>query len=316
MKTPRVSIVVPTYHRPTFLTRAIESVQAQSWTDWELIVVDDNGTGSDHQRQTEGIIRDLGDSRIRYIEHARNRGGSAARNTGIAEAVAPFVAFLDDDDEWHREKLALQLSALAGSADDVALAYCGSRTIDDRTGAVETLSVDGTRHSLRHLLKRNTVGSTSCIMCRHEALVAVGAFDESLPSKQDIDLYVRLSQRYRFVFVDEVLLTRHLHADASIGKNVAGTIRAHELFFEKYRPLIEAYPEVLHHRLLSLAKLLIVARRFAEARPVLMRAWRLRPFDYYTVAYLAVSLGFPSSLASRLFMFTRRLRRGVGDEAP
>src|SRR5688500_9781977 len=101
---PIVSVVIPTYNRAHLIRRAIDSVVAQTFADWELIVVDDAS-----KDDAEGVVRSYGDSRMRYVRHDVNKGASAARNTGLYAAHGEFVAFLDSDDEWLPEKLASQV---------------------------------------------------------------------------------------------------------------------------------------------------------------------------------------------------------------
>src|SRR5215468_5764628 len=102
---PRVSVVVPVFNRPIAVARAINSVLVQTCQDFEIIVVDDASTDD-----TAAAVASIRDSRVRSIRHDRNRGGSAARNTGIEAAGAPLVAFLDSDDEWLPSKLERQLA--------------------------------------------------------------------------------------------------------------------------------------------------------------------------------------------------------------
>src|SRR5699024_5570587 len=114
--TESVSIVIPTHARPVFLGRAIDSVLRQTFPAWELLVVDDNPPGSEARVVTERFMEDFRwEARIRYLQHPTNLGGGAARNTGIRAAKGPYVAFLDDDDEWLPEKLALQLERIAAA---------------------------------------------------------------------------------------------------------------------------------------------------------------------------------------------------------
>jgi glycosyltransferase involved in cell wall biosynthesis len=107
---PTVSVIIPYYNRADVIGRAIGSVQRQSFTDWELIVVDD---GSDDPVELRDTVSD--DPRIRFLRHARNQGVSAARNTGVQAAQGRFVAFLDSDDEWLPKKLEFQLKAVCGT---------------------------------------------------------------------------------------------------------------------------------------------------------------------------------------------------------
>lgn len=303
-RVPRCSIVMPTYRRPTFLARAVASIMQQTMPHWELLIVDDNEPDSSARTETESLVARLmaDDPRVHYIRHPRNLGGGAARNTGIRATSSPFVAFLDDDDVWHREKLERQLDRLEMSPPHVALVYCRMRVEEAVTGRTWLWPTKGDAHSMRDLMMRNTIGSTSCVICRRAALEAVGAFDENLPSRQDVDLYVRLAERYDFAFVDETLMTLHRHGRPSISNNYDGAIEAHYLFFEKHRRRIESDPEILHARLYALGYLLVAAERYGEARVVLVRAWRVRPLDRAVLLRLALTVG----IVRRLAMLVRR----------
>ena len=101
---PKVSVVIPVFNRPAAVRRAIESVLAQTCQDFEIIVVDDGSTD-----ETPAVVAGLADPRMTLIQHEGNRGGSAARNTGLRAASAEYVAFLDSDDEWLPRKLERQL---------------------------------------------------------------------------------------------------------------------------------------------------------------------------------------------------------------
>lgn len=102
-----VSVVIPTYNRAELLSRAIDSVLAQTYDDFELLVVDDGSTDD-----TEAVVTAYDDDRVRYLAHETNRGANPARNTGIEAAEGEFVAFLDSDDEWRPRKLEAQLDRL------------------------------------------------------------------------------------------------------------------------------------------------------------------------------------------------------------
>jgi len=98
-KSVTVSVIIPTYNRAHLVGRAIRSVLNQTYQDFEIIVVDDCSTDN-----TEEIVKGFNDHRIRYMRHDRNRGGSAARNTGIKASQGKYIAFLDSDDEWLLKK--------------------------------------------------------------------------------------------------------------------------------------------------------------------------------------------------------------------
>src|SRR5258705_13939604 len=103
----QVSVVIPTHNRSEFLRSAIASVLGQTYQDFELIVVDDASTDS-----TAEVVVSFNDSRIKFIRHQTNQGGSAARNTGIRASKCDYIAFLDDDDEWSPRKLSKQVEVL------------------------------------------------------------------------------------------------------------------------------------------------------------------------------------------------------------
>ncbi|MGA7301658.1 MAG: glycosyltransferase family A protein, partial [Candidatus Sulfotelmatobacter sp.] len=121
MKNPKVSVVIPTYNRAGTVPRAIESVLAQTFTDLEVIVVDD-GSSDD----TGKVLGEMFGERIRYFAQV-NQGASIARNRGIEEARGEWIAFLDSDDLWEKEKLEWQLKALEQFAPQCCGCYTDTR---------------------------------------------------------------------------------------------------------------------------------------------------------------------------------------------
>jgi glycosyltransferase involved in cell wall biosynthesis len=230
-RTAAVSVVIPVFNRPQAVCRAIESVLAQTFQDFEIIVVDDGSTDD-----TVQAVRWLADSdaRIRLLLHHAKRGAAAARNTGIRASSAPYVAFLDSDDEWLPLKLERQFAVFAQGDQRLALVYSGT----------EWICADGTvRRNIarrypdlaRRLLTVNVVGETSVGMIRRSALMAIGGFDESLPAAQDADLWLRLSERYEAAVVPEPLVRVAKGDDPRrISADTASAAKAREQFFEKH----------------------------------------------------------------------------------
>ncbi|MCA1790302.1 MAG: glycosyltransferase, partial [Thioalkalivibrio sp.] len=285
-----VSVVVPTYRRSEFLERAVRSVFDQSLQTWELIVVDDNGGGTTYREQTSERVRPfLADPRVRYIPHATNQGGSAARNTGIREARADYVAFLDDDDEWLPDKLARQVEAFRQHDEDVALVCTSFFRIDESKGTC-TISRPRLVEPLeRELLMLNVIGPTSTVMCRRAALLAIDGFDDELPAMQDMDLFLRLALRYRLVLVDEPLVRYHTHEAGNIGKDLANATTARRIFAAKYKQLIEADPKVRRHRLEEDAEIHFRANEPQEAAPRFAALLRLAPYRMDVLALLVLA---------------------------
>jgi len=187
---PKVSVVIPVFNRPASVRRAIESVLAQTCQDFEIVVVDDGSTDT-----TVAAVAALADPRITVIRHQRNRGGSAARNTGIAAGSAPYVAFLDSDDEWLPVKLERQLALFERSGERLGLVYAGTERVF-ADGRVDRIIPRRPHDVTRALLTENVIGETSVGMVRRAALDETGGFDESLPASQDMDLWLRICEGF------------------------------------------------------------------------------------------------------------------------
>ena len=288
---PIVSIVLPTYRRAEMLRRSIDTVLAQSLENWELIVVDDNGRGHTAQVATAAVVEQYSeDPRIAYVVHEQNQGGGGARNTGINRARAPYVAFLDDDDAWYPEKLALQVACFERTSTDVAVVYGGFRRVSHTgPGRIEMPTPAG--HTVATLLRRNAVGTTSLVMCRREALWAVGGFDPNLRSRQDLDLYLRLAQRFDFAYVDAPLLDYHSHDAEAIGKHQDGVVEAHRFFYDKHRKLYEVDRGAHHVAMRRLGEEVLRTGRMREARSLLWFAWKLERRSWRTFVLALVSHG-------------------------
>ncbi len=196
-----VSVIIPTYNRADRVPRAVASVIEQTVQDTEILVVDDGSTDPTREALEPFL------SRIFLLRHDRNRGVSAARNTGIRASTAPLIAFLDSDDRWLPGKLAAQVRFFEQHADAVA---CQTREIWVRRGrrvnpARKHLKPSG--HIFEPSLKRCLV-SPSAVMLRRSLLDEVGLFDEDLPVCEDYDLWLRISCRHPVHLIDEDLLVR------------------------------------------------------------------------------------------------------------
>jgi len=120
-----VSVIIPTYKRPNMLGRAIDSVLEQSYSNIEVIVVDDNSDGDKYRLETiQYMERYADDPRVKYIKHKINQSGSAARNTGIQNSVGEYIAFLDDDDYFFKDRVKEAILFLRNSNVDCGGACC------------------------------------------------------------------------------------------------------------------------------------------------------------------------------------------------
>lgn len=196
---PIVSVVTPTFNRAEYLHHAIESVLAQTVEQFELLVVDDGSTDS----TPELMDRYAGDPRIRYFRQP-NQGQSVARNRGIREAKGDFVCFLDSDNAWLPEKLAKSLDVFRNKP-ECHIVY-GDYIEIDQWG--KELGVNRMRRYsgviTPELLKDNFI-SMNTTMTRRRCFDDMGGFDEADRLAEDYGLWLRLSTRYRFSYLPEVL---------------------------------------------------------------------------------------------------------------
>lgn len=197
---PRLSIVIPTYNHAHFLRTALNSIRAQTITDWEVIVV--NNFSSD---DTIAVVESYDDPRIKLVNFANNGIIAAARNHGLSLTNAPFVAFLDSDDFWYPEKLQCCLDKLVQGYDLVCHAEVWLGPGERRRKVIYGPEARATYESL--LLDGNCI-STSAVVVRREWLECVGGFSvqPEFVTAEDYDLWIKLARDgARMGFVDDVL---------------------------------------------------------------------------------------------------------------
>lgn len=195
---PLVTVVLPSRDRPVEVRRAARTVIAQTFTDWELVVVDD---GSEPAADVIGL--EAMDPRILVLRNETSQGVSEARNRGILEARGRWLAFLDDDDVWHPRKLAAQLAAAEEFG--ATFVYTSSAVVeaDLASARVERALADGEFH--RRMAYGNLVRAPSCVLADTDAVRSVGGFDRDLSVTADWDLWLRLRDRVTAAAVDEPL---------------------------------------------------------------------------------------------------------------
>ncbi|WP_436925479.1 glycosyltransferase family 2 protein [Halosimplex amylolyticum] len=245
---PTVSVVIPTYDRADVLPRAMDSALGQTFADLELVVVDDGSTD-----ETESVVADYDDDRVRYVAHETNRGGNVARNTGIEAAEGEYVAFLDSDDEWKPTKLERQIDRLEADDADWVAAYCDFETRREGPAArLESLAAgllaradddhptEGGEELVGEILAdRLHPGAGSTLVARTDVARSVGGFDEELDRFQDPEFVLRLLDEGPLAHVDAPLVVRH-----DTGTPAAETVAAADReYLAKYADAVERAEE-------------------------------------------------------------------------
>jgi glycosyltransferase involved in cell wall biosynthesis len=203
-----ISVIIPTYNRSDLIFRAISSVIAQSYSNVEIIVVDDAS-----QEDIAGVIEGINDCRLKYIRHPHNLGGSESRNTGIKSAVGEFIAFLDSDDVWLPHKLQSQLDAVEQLAPPYNLVCYSKFQLHPNVFYAQSIFPSQGKKMQEKIpnylwISRGEMLTSTLLISRELALKTL--FQPGLIKHQDLDFVIRLEQQgARFIFVPQVLTIWH-----------------------------------------------------------------------------------------------------------
>lgn len=237
MKNPLVSIIITTYSRPLNLLRAVSSVKNQTYNNIELIVVDDNGEGTECQKETFNLLSEnIKNGSIIYIPHEFNKNGSAARNTGLLHSKGSFVGFLDDDDVFFPEKVEKQVARLLSLSEKYAACYCNEIIYGAKREFQTHNKEEG--NIMQELLVGKVRFNTSTILFRRSAILNLNGFDETFVRHQDWELMVRF-----FRFYDICLTAEHLvgkYSSDNLNKNPLRVIEYKEKFLKCFKEDIES----------------------------------------------------------------------------
>lgn len=199
-----VSVIIPTYKRSDKLPRAVKSVLNQTYSNVEVLVVSDNEPNDEFTEQARRIVESFNDPRVKLITQKHHTNGAAARNVGIKASTGEFIAFLDDDDFWDKEKLEIQVPVL--------------ESLDSSFGGVSCLNKVFKKGKLHHLQQGYRSGylyrrilmcmlavSTDTVVLRREALFDAGLYDESLLRNQEVQLFTFFTSKYKIQLIDKYL---------------------------------------------------------------------------------------------------------------
>jgi glycosyltransferase involved in cell wall biosynthesis len=260
--TATVSIVIPTRNRWSLLPRALDSALRQEAVTVEVIVVDD---ASDPVAVS---IPQLDDPRVKLVRHQRRRGVAAARNSGMREASARWVAFLDDDDLWAPHRLHSILDSVIRTKADFG--YCAAVTVDECLRPLMLQPAPVEMQLMRELLRRNAIpGGGSNVVASVSLLEQTGGFDESFSFLADWDMWIRLADEGRPALVPDVLIAYSHHADSwvlsgdtAVSQDLNRLIKKHDALSRRF----EVTVDVLEHDRYVAYSLWLAGRRREAAR--------------------------------------------------
>ena len=278
---PLISIIMPTFNRAHILGRSINSVINQTYHDWELLLVDD--ASSDN---TSEIILSYNDNRIKYYTHSRNMGGNAARNTGLRHARGNYIAFLDSDDEWMPTKLERQLAIIDDRESEAGVIYTGFSYINGNNQVIKKFVPKVNGNIRPDIFHKNYIGTLSTLLALKECFRECGGFDETLPSCQDWDLYIRISEKYKFVGIKETMVLFHVDG-VRISTNALKRALGHQIFLLKHFKEISSRKRYLSYHYYVIGVDLLYSNRFRVAQYFLRQAVKKCPWTIpYYVHYI------------------------------
>lgn len=319
MTLPFVTVLIPAYNAAPTIRRAVDSVLAQSYRDYEVIIVDDGSRDA-----TSEIVASYNSDKIRLIRLAHNQGESGAMNEGIAAAQGELIAFLDADDQWLPDKLAKQVEALRNNPNAV-MATCGCRFIDNQGNVFREFGMPppGLRKTevWSSLLAASFIAKP-CVVARTTALRAVGPFDTGLAIAADQDMWIRLSMTGEVEFVLEYLTTVYdtagsltkVYADKA-DKYVLPMIRRH-IEQQRHRLSDAQVKEVLGARYTSVGRNLYLTGSLVRGTQLIMRATAMGHHVQENLWYLAAASP-PAKTVKRLVRYSEgRIRIDDDAKAP
>ena len=237
-----VTVVIPTYQRPDRIARAVESALHQTCA-CEVIVVDDNGKGTDAQIQTaEALSPYTDENRIVYLVNETNRRASFSRNRGLEQAKGKYITFLDDDDEIHPDKLRKQAELLEQLGGEYSCCYTAyHKILKDGSiyGSDETISGSVYPYALARVIYN---GSGSNLLARTDCARKIGGYDITFAKRQDMEFMARLLKDYKLAYLDEDLLTIHYEIREN-ALTYEGLSKSDEYWIEVFGKEIDALPE-------------------------------------------------------------------------
>ena len=309
---PRGSVIIPVYNGEAFIEDALESVFAQTFRDFEVIVINDGSTDGTEERL--GKYRD----RINYVKQ-ENRGLAATRGRGVALARAPLVAFLDADDMWLPRKLEGQVEA-AGEHPECGIITTDALSFSDSGVVVPSLK-DWYRPACGNVVENLLFGNwipPSAAMIRRECFEHVKTFDVPPPGYgEDWMMWMQVAAHFAVHYIDEVLVRRRLHSNSMSGQNEDIQFRCVLRNFEIIRkrvPRLNGRPSLIDEAAfrvcLSRGMRDIRAVRLPEARDKLKRALEYKPHSFKARAAQAATYvpGWAFGLLKHIDARARRMR--------
>lgn len=281
----KVSVIITTYNREIpILKRAVDSVINQTYSNIELVIVNDAPENLSLSANIQMLVDNYRDHRLTYVELEHNSGACAARNVGIRYTDGEFIAFLDDDDEYVTDKIESQLPLFIN--DNIGMVSCLKMNYyADGRITTSPIEYNCLRSSFSQILNSNYVGTTSMPIIRRICFEKCGLFDESFPSAQDWDMWIRIMKVYNVAFYDKALLKYYISEDG-ITANFNKRLKGWDMILNKYSDDYKKYKREYNSFLNLIARELIRNYRKKEALLYYRQALKVMPLSFRNLELL------------------------------
>lgn len=297
--TPFFTVGITTYQRPIFLVEAIESVLAQTFTDYEVIIVDDASADN-----TADVVAQFAAPNVQYLRQPTNLGVGAARNEVIKRARGPFIAFLDDDDRFDPDFLRHIYGPLRDAPESVGFALTSRHILRlSKEGEVET-EIRNFGYTEAVILPKNCnlanpIGGGTGLIVRVTTARAVGGFPTVQPVIEDREFMWELSMVSEMLLIPQAILLYNRFPGDRFTTNWQYLATAREQMVDKYRQVLSPYPKSRIRSYLSAARIYYGINKRADGRRCLWKIIQIAPFAYETWK-LMLLLEFNKYLPKRL----------------
>ena len=226
-----VSIIIPTFKRADYIDRAILSVMNQSYSNWELIIVDDNNENTLERFEMENkMLKYVNNQKIKYIKHEKNKNGAAARNTGILNSNGDYITFLDDDDFYLKDRLKIIVDFLSKNKEYDGVYTSGCVLYKDFFYAKLSGNLQKEILSLKPIIRTG-----SNMFFRRKVFDEVGLFDETFTRHQDLEILVRFFRKFKICAIDKVLVVKDDSIERINWPNAIKTLEVREKFIDNFK---------------------------------------------------------------------------------
>jgi glycosyltransferase involved in cell wall biosynthesis len=281
---PLVSVIIPTYNREKIITRAIDSVFAQTYRDFEIVVLDDGS-----QDNTRAVAQAYG-PKVHYF-YQDNKGIAGARNAGMHQTAGDYIAFLDSDDYWLPGKLEQQMALFSQHPEyGMVGCQCGSVQIDGTYREKNRPGKSG--WILYDLFNKNFIRTSSAVITR-ACLEKVGGFDETLREGEEYDYWLRIAAEFAIGFINEPLTVYVDNTDGMSTDSLTGRLHRLKVLEKKY--LKKKIPPQMYRRRIAdtchyIGRHYIEKGNRPEGIAYLKKAQKLYPAYLKNLVYLVLSL--------------------------